>query len=223
MKINELKIYSAQLEEQTAFYSTTLGLKCIKTTKNQASFQLGNSILTIEYRKEITPYHFAINIPSHKENDALNWLKNRVNILKSEHTEVHDFDFWNAKAIYFYDCDQNIVELIARNNLDNETSESFNPNQFLNISEIGLPTTHIESKFSVLNELTGIQEFSGGFDRFLAFGDEEGLFICINKEIKDWYPTGDKAYSSDFEMHFTEQGNQYHIEYKNDEIFVLSE
>lgn len=222
MRINELKIYSSKVEEQTVFYSSVLGLQCINKNNERASFKLGSSVLTIEFRKESTPYHFAINIPSNKENEALIWLKSKLEILIEENTEIHDFDFWNAKAIYFYDCDKNIVELIARNNLDNETSDSFNQNHFLCISEIGIPTTNIESKFRFLNELTGIQEFSGGFDRFLAFGDEEGLFICINKDIKDWSPTGDKAYSSDFELHFTENRTDYHIEYKNDKVKFFS-
>ena len=221
MRINELKIYSPRLKEQSTFYANALGLKCIKMNKEQASFQLGSSVLTIEYKKETTPYHFAINIPSNKENEALSWLKARLEILIEEEIEIHDFDFWNAKAIYFYDCDKNIVELIARKNLNNGNSETFNQEQLLNISEIGLPTTNIEAKFSQLHELSGIQEFSGGFDRFLAFGDEEGLFICINKDIKDWHPTGDKAHSSAFEMHFTEKGVNYHIEYKNDQVLVL--
>ena len=116
MLIHELKIYSSQLAKQVAFYSSKLGIKCIHQTKEQASFQLGSSVLTIESRQNSTPYHFAITIPSNKEHEALNWLKERVKILAAQDIEIHDFNFWNAKAMYFYDSDQNIVEFIARKN-----------------------------------------------------------------------------------------------------------
>lgn len=221
MQIKELKIYSNQLAEQTDFYSNILGLKCIKMSEKQVSFQVGSSILTIQSREKATPYHFAINIPSNKENEALAWLKERVEILKDDQIEIHDFDFWNAKAVYFYDRDRNIVELIARKNLQNHSETPFDSNHLLNISEIGIPTTSIEEKYTQLTTISGVPKFSGGFDRMLTLGDERGLFICINKEIKDWFPTGDKAHSSDFELRFTEKKIDYRIQFNNDEITVL--
>ena len=69
--------------------------------------------------------------------------------------------------------------------------------------------------------MTGIKEFSGGYDRFHTIGDEEGLFICVNKDIKGWFPTFDKAYISEFELHFTVKGADYRIVYKEDEITAL--
>ena len=222
MKINELKLYSTRLDEQMVFYSETLGLSCIEKSEKRVSFQVGRTKLTFEYRENATPYHFAINIPSNKENEALIWSKKRVDILKDEGLELHDFDSWNAKAMYFYDPDRNIVELIARKNLRNDQFEAFDQQQFLCVSEIGMPTTSIASKFSQLHQLTNIKEFNGEFNRFLAFGDDEGLFICINKDIKDWFPTGDKAYSSDFELLFSVDGKDFRIDYRNDEITALT-
>jgi catechol-2,3-dioxygenase len=222
MLIHELKIYSSQLAKQVAFYSSKLGIKCIHQTKEQASFQLGSSVLTIESRQNSTPYHFAITIPSNKEHEALNWLKERVKILAAQDIEIHDFNFWNAKAMYFYDSDQNIVEFIARKNLPNENKLSFDRDQLLCISEIGLPTINIEEKFKQLNGIAKVKQFSGGFDRFLAIGDESGLFICVNKNKKNWFPTGDRAHSSNFELHFTNYGKHYYIHFEHDEIFYLS-
>jgi catechol-2,3-dioxygenase len=222
MEIKELKIYSSKIKEQADFYSKVLGLTVIKLTEDNVLLEFGKSILNIEFKAETTPYHFAINIPSNKEYEALEWLKSRVGILKEEGNEIQDFDFWNAKAIYFYDKDKNIVELIARKNLNNLSNQKFDSNQFLQISEIGLPTLNIENEFKQLKSLTGIEIFDGGFERFCAIGDENGLFICINKKVKYWYPTNDKAFSSEFEIKLLEKGNEYRIAYKNKKIKAVA-
>jgi len=222
MQIKELKIYTSRLEDQTEFYSGILGLNIINRTEESTSLEVGRSTLVFAFRPETTPYHFAINIPANKELEALEWLKARVEILMDGDSEIQDFDFWNAKAIYFYDRDKNIVELIARKNLDNKSLQKFDSDQFLEISEIGLPTVDIEREFIQLNSLTGIKVFDGGFERFCAIGDENGLVICINRDVKDWFPTSDKAYSSEFEMALVERGKEYRIEYRGEEIRALA-
>jgi catechol-2,3-dioxygenase len=222
MNINELKIFTSNLSEQVEFYSSVLDLAISEKSKNKVSLIIGNSLLTLEYRKEFTPYHFAINIPSNKENEALNWLKERVSILLDRKSEIQDFDFWNAKAIYFYDKDNNIVEFIARKNLNNKSDKKFEANSLIEISEIGLPTENIEKEFNSLNKNCNLNIFSGGLERFCAIGNENGLIICINKNIKDWFPTNDKAFSSDFVAEITNDGKNYQIEYKNKTIKVAN-
>ncbi len=221
MQIKELKIYSSKIKDQADFYSKVLGLKIIKLSDENVSLEFGKSILNIEFKAETTPYHFAINIPANKDVEALEWLKSKVEILKDGNNEIQDFDFWNAKAIYFYDKDENIVELIARKNLNNLSDQKFDANQFLEISEIGLPTLDIEKEFNHLRNLTGVEIFDGGFERFCAIGDENGLFICINKKERVWFPTNDKAFSSEFEIRLIEKGKEYRIDYKNEEIKAL--
>ncbi|MBU2997930.1 VOC family protein [Cellulophaga baltica] len=221
MQIKELKIYSSKINEQADFYAKVLGLTIIKSSAKNVLIAFGKSILNIEYKPETTSYHFAINIPSNKENEALEWLKPKVKVLMDENNEIQNFDSWNAKAVYFYDKDKNIVELIARKNLNNASEYKFNSKQFLEISEIGVPTLDIEKVFNQLTNLTGIEIYDGSFDRFCAIGDENGLFICINKTFKDWFPTNDKAYSSAFEIILVEKGIKYQIAYKNEEIKLL--
>ena len=222
MQIKELKIYSSKIKDQADFYSKVLGLKITNFTEEKVSLEFGKSILNIEYKPETTPYHFAVNIPANKDLEALEWLKSKVEILKDGKNEIQDFDFWNAKAIYFYDLDENIVELIVRKNLNNLSNQKFDSNQFLEISEIGVPTLDIEKEFNQLKSLTGIEIFDGGFERFCAIGDENGLFICINKKVKDWFPTNDKAFSSEFEIRLIEKGIEYQIDYKNEELKAVA-
>jgi catechol-2,3-dioxygenase len=218
MQIKKLKIYTANLAAQSQFYAEILGLEKLGSTQKTVSFKMGKSVLEIESSLSATPYHFAINIPSNQEMEALNWLKDRLEILKDGSNEIHDFVAWNAKAMYFYDPDQNIVEFIARKNLDHRSETAFDQNALLEISEIGLPTDDIEKEFNRLNKNLGLEIYSGNFDRFCAIGDENGLFICVDKNIKDWFPTNDKAYSSNFEMILRHNEKAYEIVYKNEKL-----
>jgi len=220
MKIKELKIYTTKLEEQTQFYADILGVKIIERSKNSVFFAIGSSKLIIEQRKTATPYHFAINIPSNKEKEGLQWLKNKVGILKDGQEEMIDFVNWNAKAMYFYDADQNIVELIARKNLSNHSNKKFNQDLFLEISEIGLPTENINREFMILNEACRLEVYDGNFEKFCAIGNDHGLFICVNKNIKKWFPTNDVTYSSNFEVIINEKGKEYAISYENEKIKI---
>ena len=151
----------------------------IEQSNLHVTFQVGNSRLKFVQNEKFQPYHFAINIPCNQENEALKWLQERVEILKDGNNEIQDFDFWNAKAIYFYDIDKNIVELIARKNLLNQSTKMFTTNALLEISEIGVPVNNIESTYNNLKEIVGLKIFDGGFERFCAIGDENGLFIGL--------------------------------------------
>ena len=221
MRIKELKLYTKDLSKQTEFYANTLGLKLVENKDKFSVFQIGKTRLFFEQNNSFRPYHFAINISSNKEHEALYWLKQRVEILKYEAHEIQDFSNWNAKAIYFYDKDKNIVEFIARKNLDHRSESEFNSNDLLEVSEIGLPVKTIESTYNALNKITPLQIYDGGLQKFCAIGDEHGLFICINKNLKDWFPTHDKANSSEFKMTFEEKNQTYSIQFKKGEVGIL--
>ena len=158
---------------------------------------MGRSVLTFVYAKEFKPSHFAFNIPSNSIAKAHNWLKNRVAILTYEGKPVADFKSWKAKAIYFYDTDKNIVEFIARKNLNMNSSRQFSSSELLSISEIGIASTDIETIYNRLNNMKEIPIFGGEFSSFCAVGNDEGLFILVNKNIKTWFPTMEDIYISD--------------------------
>lgn len=223
MKIKELRLFTPNLLEQIDFYSSTLGLQIKKKTNESVSFIIGKSILTFIQREQFTPYHFAFNIPSNQENEALNWLKERVEILKDENIEIHDFAHWNAKAMYFYDADKNIVEFIARKNQDNGSALAFDQHSLIEISEIGIPTNNIEKEYAILQQSTGLGIYSGSLERFCSIGDENGLFICINKNLKDfWFPTDDTPHSSDFSIGIEENNKAHQIKFFNETLTIES-
>ena len=218
MRIKELKIYSQDLQKQTDFYTKTIGLDLIERSPHHVIFQIGESRLKIVKDERFRPYHFAINIPCNQESEALQWLKERVEILKDGNNEIQQFDNWNAKAVYFYDADNNIVEFIARQNLRNERFEDFGTDSLLEISEIGIPVNDISTAYNSLKNIAHLEIYDGEFERFCAIGDEHGLFICINKKVKDWFPTGDIAHASEFEIKFRQNGSMYELQFVEEEI-----
>jgi len=200
MNISRLVLYTSHLDAQIDFYKNTLGVEIISESKHSAKFKIGSTLLELIYEKDAKPYHFAINIPSYKEHEALAWLKQRVEVLKHNGEELIDFINWNAKSMYFYDPDKNIVELIARKNLDIVANEEFSAKQFLEISEIGMAITDVAGAFKALNDIKETPLYFGNLDWFCAAGDEHGLFIIIDKTKKGWMPSNDLAYTSDFKM-----------------------
>ena len=218
MKIKKLRIVTKDIEKQLVFYTQLLGLSLTDSTKSSITLNVGKTQLELVSNQDFKPYHFAINIPNNKVTEALCWLKARVDILKCEGEEIKDFIYWNAKSIYFYDEDYNIVELIARKNLCNESFIEFNSSSFLEISEIGMAVENIKQTFDVIHDISPLGKYDGGFEQFLAIGDEEGMFICVNKKLKKWYPTGDTAFSSNFDITFCQHDKAYSLIFENGSI-----
>ncbi len=223
MKINSLALLvsPSNFEAQVKFYQHTLELLLVELTASRATFQIGATQLTFESNEDFQPYHFALNIPSNQEQEALAWLKERVEILDYQQQEIQDFSNWNAKAIYFYDADKNIVEFIARKDLNNASDQAFGPDSLLNVSEIGVPVDDIRPTFDFIAETTGMDIYDGGFERFCAVGDEEGLFICINKNVKKWFPKDDVAYSAPFKIEIEEKEKHYKLKFKAGQLKLL--
>ncbi len=217
MKISHLTIFTNNLKEQTSFYSEVLGFQIITKTSNSVTLKTGESFLEFREKKQVNPYHFAFNIPKNKVEEVYKWLQNRVKLIADHTNKIIHFKKWNATAMYFYDKDQNIVEFIARANLDITSNKIFSSEEIISISEIGIPTNNIEPIYKQINNIKKIAIYDGSFDRFCAIGNEEGLFIIIKKEIKKWFPSMDTAYSEDFIIK-----GDYNFKYINGKIRVLS-
>ncbi|MDC9723901.1 MAG: VOC family protein [Urechidicola sp.] len=217
MKIEELILFTQNLKAQIDFYSKVLEFEMIDCNESSCSFNTGSSMLTFKVKEDSKPYHFAFNIPSNKEKEALHWLKERVTLIPFEEDEIIDFESWNAKALYFYDSDMNIVEFIARKSLNINSSNAFSFKSILNISEMALASTNIKETVAVLNSIKPIKKYSGDYNRFCALGDEEGLFILANPLLKKWFPTDDEIEVSDFIIK-----GDFNFEFKNGKFIELT-
>lgn len=216
MKIQRLEIQSGNLKEQLHFYRDVMGLEARDLNEDSFEVFIGYSVLKFISSKKFTPYHIAIHIPDKQEDLALLWLKDKVAILKNEGKEIVDFPAWNARSVYFYDRDKNIIEFISRRDLNTSGSTEFSAKSLLGIAEIGIPTANIQEKFDFLNMHFQLEKFDGNFEVFCAIGDDNGLLITIDKNNKDWFPTQDKAYSSNFSIKFTHKNIEHSFDFNND-------
>jgi len=215
MQINQVIFHTSALKELTAFYSLLMELPADTENENEITIMSGYTELVFKQVGTADPfYHFAINIPANKIEEAKNWLTNRVELIWIDQykSDIADFVNWRAKSVYFFDPAGNIVELIARFDLDNKTDEPFTSAQFLSISEIGLVMREDEFDKSVANLLHQYQLFyfhkQPPLPQFRAIGDDEGLFIVV-PENRNWFPTDKPSGIFPMEIQFEKDGKEY--------------
>ncbi|MBS1551207.1 MAG: hypothetical protein JST15_03945 [Bacteroidetes bacterium] len=191
MQIKEIILQTHLINELKNFYGNVLDLNIKEESPESFSFNTGDSLVRFEKSAgDVKPfYHFAFNIPENSLSSAKKWLKPRTLLIKSPDDGTDEFDFqsWNAHSVFFYDPAGNILEFIARHNLKNGTDGEFTERNILNISEIGVPVKSVSEFSGLLNDTYGIPYFSGDNDTFSAMGNNNGLFIIVNKGRK-WYP-----------------------------------
>ena len=200
MNLNNIEILTKELKATKYFYENVLNLPVTECDSKSIIIKIGLSTLKfIESLKNQKPiYHLAFNIPENKLSEVIKWCGNRIELIKKEDAIlIAEFETWNANAIYFYDNNDNLLEFIARKDLNNYNAETFSSKQILNISEIGIVT---DTPLEFGNQL--IQNYGLNFfeknqnsEIFTAIGDENGLLIIV-KSNRNWYPTETKAKSN---------------------------
>jgi catechol-2,3-dioxygenase len=146
-----------------------------------------NSSDTVDGRPPF--YHFAFNIPENKILKALEWQKARTPMLYIPESnratgyppEVVDYSHWNAHSVFFLDPAGNVVEYIARHDLKNGDSSPFSWGDILYASEIGLIVNDVAATAAMLTDVTGVSQYKGGNDQFMAMGDEYGLLLVMKR------------------------------------------
>lgn len=193
MNIIEVELLSDDLQKTYKFYHQLLQFYVRTNNSDELTVEAGSSLII--FRKSLNErprYHFAFNIPGNKINEALEWAQNKVDVITIiDHSKIVDFVNWNAKAFYFYDSNENILEFIARYDLNYETDEIFTASCIMSVSEIGIVSEdctktceELRSKFSLPFFRNATHPASG----FAALGDDHGLFIIVQTNRK-WYLT----------------------------------
>ena len=214
MRIKLLHILTDQLKETKKFYHDILGLPVSEETPQHIHFKLKDTELGFYLSQNYKPqYHIAFNIPCNLSTEAHEWLKTRAEIIPvDEHNTIADFKNWNAKAVYFFDNNKNILELIARNDLKNE-ADVFNSFSIFSVSEIGIVTDHVKDTSEKLIGEYGLNYFSKQppTKGFTAIGDDEGLFIVVANK-RSWYPTNILSSKHWLKTVFIENGRTMQLE-----------
>ncbi|HEY1113540.1 MAG TPA: hypothetical protein VGE66_08255 [Chitinophagaceae bacterium] len=192
MRIKGLQLLSDDLEGTASFYFGVLGLAILHQSDEELQLAAGETVLSFHRSQGQKPqYHFAFNIPCNKIEEALAWMQGKAPILEMEPGQaIADFSNWNAKAFYFADNNENVVEFIARNDLQNASSAPFDASSLLSVSEVGIVSDDVAGQCAQLMEQYGIGYFpkQPPSSRFAVLGDDQGLFIVV-PHSREWYPT----------------------------------
>lgn len=196
MKIPELQLLSSNIPKTQKFYQEILGMPIIHADDSCIKISAGQSTLQFNKVNNQNPfYHFAFTIPANKFDEASAWANNKLELIPiTPASSIANFKSWNAKAFYFYDNNQNIVEFIARFDLDNNSDKEFDGSSIFSISEIGIVVDNANAYSEKLLKEHGLNFFSRQIpqDGFVAIGDNHGLLIVVNNK-RNWYPTSKPA------------------------------
>lgn len=206
MQITRLELQTPDLIEQALYYSETLGLDTRIIDGDQVLVRTGATELffTKADENQNCLYHFAFNIPENQFDTARQWLGLRAEILADAdgNTTIHSKG-WNSDSLYFKDAAGNILELIARYELQNPSNQF----EILSVSEIGLATENVPALVKSIEEKTGLLPYRDeSSDTFTAVGNADGMFITV-KQGRIWYPnTGVPAKLLPVRVHFQVDG-----------------
>lgn len=216
MKIHSIQIETSVLDRVIAFYHTLLGLPYIADA-GKAYFQAGDSQLIFSENPTFNGiYHFAFNIPGNQIREGMTWLERAGIVLIANEKGENQIDFsnWNADAAYFFDPAGNIVELIARRDLQNESEHPFGPASLMEISEIGIVTGDVLAWNARAEAGFGILPFDKQKPSadFSALGTDMGLFIVV-PEGRKWFLTDIPAAKAPLEVRFeNDRGEVFEVQ-----------
>ncbi len=216
MKIQSVTLETPALKPIVDFYQSALGLEVITADPGMAHIRIGSSWLIFRENAALEGiYHFAFNIPGNQIREGMAWLERAgISLIANEKGETQiDFPNWNAEAAYFFDPAGNIVEIIARRDLQNESDHPFTPQSLTEISEIGIVTddvpnwnTRAETEFGILP-----------FDKqkpspdFSALGTNMGLFIVV-RAGRNWFLTDIPAVNVPLKVRFeNDRGEEFEL------------
>ncbi|HAX49560.1 MAG TPA: hypothetical protein DCX92_11305 [Bacteroidetes bacterium] len=221
MNISELHLFTGSVSSLKKFYSDVLGLEITALKNDKIEIKVGSTgLIFIEEPGSNPYYHYAINIPHNQISGAIEWLGSKVNLIEYNGSPIIDFPNWNAHSVYFYDPAGNIIELIARHDLENASDEPFSPESLLNISEVGMPVDNVKEFHDKITESLGEKLWWGNLETFAAIGDQNGLFIVATKN-RNWFPTDKPCNEYPLTVKIKRPENESEV-FKNSSYYIIS-
>ena len=180
MLIKELILLTVDIKATKLFYNALMGFAILKETDDHISFVTGNSILSFNLTSIPTApfYHVAFSIPNNKLNEALEWIAQRVPVLPySSNEQIADFTGWNAKAFYFHDEQQNILEFITHFDRCSNDQNPFSAASVESICEIGIVADNVGATCQEIITQYKIPYFAKGplMEDFAVMGDSNEI------------------------------------------------
>ncbi len=198
MHLREVRIPTRDLAIMRPFYCEVLDLPVVDDEAESFTVQIGVSRLTFALAggdNGSPEQHFAFTIPRNQLAAGKAWLTDRAALLTLGDDDEFASASWRAQQVYFRDPAGNILELIARQTLDNAATAPFDARQLLNVSEVGLPTADVSETVAALGRELGLAVYGEASDTFTAVGDANGLLIVVQAG-RHWFPTTTPAHDA---------------------------
>lgn len=180
MKILELDLYSNNLEATRRFYVRQLGLPLVAHSVSHLTVLIGYTRLTFRFVDQpVAPYHMAINVPRGSLEVLMYYYDLDYLSTEAPGKTIAYFPDWRAKACYFYDTQGNLLEFIARTDLNLDDPNLILADMFQGVSEIGLATQDVTYTTNEIQRRFDVEQFGKMTPKpdFNALGDDNGLFI----------------------------------------------
>jgi catechol 2,3-dioxygenase-like lactoylglutathione lyase family enzyme len=188
MKIFDLELYTADLNKTQSFYIRRLGLPVLSRSVNHLTVLVGWTRLTFRLVDQpVAPYHFAINVPRGSLEVIMYYFDLDYIDTQAPGKTVADFPDWRARACYFYDSSGNLLEFIARTDLNLDDPNLTFSDLFQGVSEIGIATEDVSHTSRQIQERLQVKQFGKTTPApdFNALGDDNGLFI-LSRVGRTW-------------------------------------
>lgn len=178
----------------------TLGFPLLAEDARQITFAAGSTRLTFVQDENFTGfYHVAFDIPRNCVAQARAWVQERVPLLSGEHgTDQFESKDWNSTNLYFDDPAGNILEFMARHDLNHDADQFTG---VLHVSELGVVPDVLATAQNI-GQRYDLHPFNGESDTFTAVGGHDGMLIVV-KEGRGWFPVGRSAIPAPFRLVFT--------------------
>lgn len=145
----------------------------------------------VQAQRPVGSVHLAFNVAPSRFQAAAQWISARATLLSDAHGREHFAldGVWQSHSVYFAGPDGAVLELIARNALQDAPvgDGQFGGEELLCLSEIGLPSNNVEVVTRSLAHHFGLQPFAPPLEGFAALGDDHGLLIVVDQRRR-WFP-----------------------------------
>jgi catechol 2,3-dioxygenase-like lactoylglutathione lyase family enzyme len=197
VQIHRVELASADLPAQARFWGETLALP-LQEAADGVAVRLRRSTIVFGPAEagEDPRYHFAINVPGGRTEEALAWLEERVEVLPLENGEVVvRFEWIGGDSLYFHDAGGNVVELMVREEFTEDDGRPFGPGHLLEVTEIGIAAEDVPTTSEAVRRALGAPVYWGGEEGLTAIGDATGA-VLVSPRGRGWIPTGLPAESA---------------------------
>lgn len=223
MHIKAVHLKNDNLPAVHDFYAHTLELPINSMSDTRLSIQVGTSELVFTHGNP-AQYHLAFNIPQNAFLAGKTWISNRTGLIPTVNDKDEmNFTAWDAHSAYFYDSAGNVLEIIARHRLKNDSQAAFSGRSLLNISEIGFGVTDVEATTDLICDKFNLPVFDGdGSDVFTAIGNNNGLLIVVPLG-REWFPNS-RVDAEDLPLKIVfEHGSAHTLELPDVPVMLVSE